>query len=156
MNYLDTLPVEVRNVDIQTNWMQWQRPYPQGNFPRASYGGAGNPPGAGMRGLLGLGAAMALGQNGEAAETVADMANGEAMRDPEYSRAVAEEAARKLVKISPFVGIAGAALSGYHGFERNRGNLGWGFAWGVLGYLFPVVTVPIAFAQGYGKRKRRR
>jgi hypothetical protein len=48
---------------------------------------------------------------------------------------------------------AGAALAVYHGYKRNHGSLGWGIAWGALGALFPLITVPVALAQGFGEEK---
>ena len=47
--------------------------------------------------------------------------------------------------------VAGAALSAYHGYKRNHESTGSAVGWGVLGGLFPVITVPVALAQGYGK-----
>ena len=47
---------------------------------------------------------------------------------------------------------AGVAASAYHGYKRNN-SVGWGIAWAFLGGLVPIVTVPIAIAQGFGKRK---
>jgi len=58
--------------------------------------------------------------------------------------------------ISPVWAVIGAVstgLSAYHGYRRND-SLGWGIGWGLLGGLFPIVTPAIAFAQGFGKRKR--
>ncbi len=46
-----------------------------------------------------------------------------------------------------------AALSGYHGYRRHRGSIGWGLAWFALGGIFPVITPTFAFAQGFGKAK---
>lgn len=51
--------------------------------------------------------------------------------------------------------IAGAALSTYHGYKRDRGSVGWAIGWGVLGYVVPYITVPVAFAQGYAKPAKR-
>lgn len=51
--------------------------------------------------------------------------------------------------------LGSAGLSGYHGYRRNRGSWGWALVWGSLGLLFPIITPAVAFAQGYGKRRRR-
>jgi hypothetical protein len=51
--------------------------------------------------------------------------------------------------------VAGAALGGYHGYKRNN-SVGWALGWSLLGSLFPIIVLPIAFAQGFGKRKRGR
>lgn len=47
-----------------------------------------------------------------------------------------------------------SGLSGYHGYKRNGGSVGWGVAWFLLGGLFPIITPTVAFAQGFGKRSR--
>ncbi len=46
---------------------------------------------------------------------------------------------------------AGAAASVYHGYKRNN-SIGWALWWGLMGSMFPVVTVPVAIAQGFGKK----
>lgn len=51
-------------------------------------------------------------------------------------------------------GIAGAALGAYHGYKRND-SVGWAIGWSLLGSLFPVIVIPVAYAQGIGKRKGR-
>lgn len=48
------------------------------------------------------------------------------------------------------LGITGAALAAYHGYKRDN-SVGWAAGWGLLGYLFPYITVPVALAQGYAK-----
>jgi len=49
-------------------------------------------------------------------------------------------------------GMAGSAVGAYHGYKRNN-SIGWAIGWAVLGGLFPVIVIPVAFAQGIGKRK---
>jgi hypothetical protein len=49
--------------------------------------------------------------------------------------------------------IAGTGLGAYHGYKRNN-SVGWAIGWGLLGGIFPVIVIPLAFAQGVGKRKR--
>ena len=51
-------------------------------------------------------------------------------------------------------GVAGAALGAYHGYKRND-SIGWAIGWSLLGSIFPVIVIPIAYAQGIGKRKGR-
>jgi hypothetical protein len=41
----------------------------------------------------------------------------------------------------------------YHGYKRNHGSIGWAIGWGLVGGLFPVISVGIAAAQGFGKAK---
>jgi len=50
-------------------------------------------------------------------------------------------------------GLAGTGLGAYHGYKRNN-SVGWGIGWALLGGMFPIIVIPLAFAQGVGKRKR--
>jgi len=45
--------------------------------------------------------------------------------------------------------IAGAAT--YHGYKRNQ-SIPWAIGWFALGSIFPVPTIAIAAAQGFGKK----
>jgi hypothetical protein len=47
--------------------------------------------------------------------------------------------------------IAGGAVGAYHGWKRDE-SIGWAIGWGVLGVLFPVIVIPVALAQGIGKK----
>lgn len=47
--------------------------------------------------------------------------------------------------------IAGTGMGAYHGYKRNN-SVGWAIGWGLLGGLFPIIVIPLAFAQGFGKR----
>jgi len=47
--------------------------------------------------------------------------------------------------------VAAAGASAYHGYKRNN-SIGWAIWWGLMGGLFPIITVPVALAQGFGKR----
>lgn len=49
--------------------------------------------------------------------------------------------------------IASTAALAYHGYKRND-SFGWALVWGLFGPLVWPITVPVAFAQGFGKRKR--
>jgi hypothetical protein len=49
---------------------------------------------------------------------------------------------------------AGTGLGAYHGYKRNN-SIGWGIGWGLLGGMFPLFTLPVAFAQGFGKRAKK-
>lgn len=51
------------------------------------------------------------------------------------------------------LGTGALAALTYHGYKRNDDSIGWGLTWGLLGSLAWPVTVPIAFAQGFGKVK---
>jgi hypothetical protein len=51
--------------------------------------------------------------------------------------------------------IGGTAIGAYHGYKRNNGSIGWAIGWALLGGIFPIITVPIAFAQGIGDPKGR-
>lgn len=46
--------------------------------------------------------------------------------------------------------LAGTAAGAFHGYRRND-SVGWGVWWALMGGLFPIVTVPIAVAQGFGE-----
>ncbi len=46
--------------------------------------------------------------------------------------------------------LVGMGLSAYHGYARNK-SVGWGIGWGVAGAVAPIITVPIALAQGFAK-----
>lgn len=52
------------------------------------------------------------------------------------------------------IGLAtiGAALGAYHGYKRDN-SVGWALWWAAWGALVPIVTVPVAIAQGFGKPK---
>jgi hypothetical protein len=57
-------------------------------------------------------------------------------------------------EINPIWGIvalAGAGLGAYHGWKRDH-SVGWAIVWALLGGTFPVITIPVAFAQGFAKR----
>lgn len=47
--------------------------------------------------------------------------------------------------------VAGAAGGAYHGYVRHHDSLGWALIWGILGGAFPIFTIPIAIAQGFGQ-----
>ena len=53
---------------------------------------------------------------------------------------------------SLFVGLAFAAIAGYHGYQRNSSLL-WAAVWATGGFICPVVTLPIAIHQGFANRK---
>ena len=46
--------------------------------------------------------------------------------------------------------VAGTGLGAFHGYRRT-GSVGWAIAWAILGGLFPIITLPIAYAQGFAK-----
>lgn len=51
------------------------------------------------------------------------------------------------------VAAVGMGASAYHGYKRNvaKDPLLWGLWWAFTGALVPIVTVPIAIAQGFAK-----
>ncbi len=49
--------------------------------------------------------------------------------------------------------LAGTALGAYHGYRRSD-SIGGAIGWGLLGSLFPLIVIPVAFAQGFGKPAR--
>lgn len=58
---------------------------------------------------------------------------------------------RDAVNSEPVSTAAALALT-YHGYKRT-GSLVWALIYGVLGKTFPIEAVPIALAQGFGKKK---
>ncbi len=44
--------------------------------------------------------------------------------------------------------VAGTGIGAYHGYKRND-SVGWAIGWALLGGLFPVIVIPVAFAQGF-------
>ena len=75
-----------------------------------------------------------------------DFAPASAVVEPAPTLADKVAAAWKIV--GPLAGAAGI----YHGYARNHSIL-WGIWWGVCAAAFPVITIPIALAQGFGKKK---
>jgi len=47
----------------------------------------------------------------------------------------------------------GAIAAGVHGYKRSGGSIGSTIGWSFLGAIAPIITVPVALAQGYGKRR---
>lgn len=62
---------------------------------------------------------------------------------------------RPLKVIWALASVAGTAIGAYHGYKRNE-SVGWAIGWALLGGLFPVVVIPVAYAQGIGERKSDR
>lgn len=48
-----------------------------------------------------------------------------------------------------------AVASAYHGYQRSGRKTGAAVGWGVLGFLFPLITPAVAMVQGYGEPKVR-
>lgn len=46
---------------------------------------------------------------------------------------------------------AGVALGAYHGYKRNN-SVAAAVGWGILGGLFPFITIPVSLAQGFAKK----
>lgn len=61
------------------------------------------------------------------------------------------EPSTTLINLYSIASTAGVILGAYHGYRRNS-SVGWAIGWGVLGGLFPFITIPISIAQGFGKR----
>lgn len=62
-------------------------------------------------------------------------------------------ARKALIVAYSLASIAGAGLGAYHGYKRNN-SVGWALGWAFLGSLFPIITIPVSMAQGFGERKR--
>ena len=52
------------------------------------------------------------------------------------------------------VSMLAAAASAYHGYRRNDESIGWAFGWAFFGSVLPVIALPVALAQGFGKPKK--
>lgn len=50
------------------------------------------------------------------------------------------------------VSTASAIAMTYHGYKRT-GSIVWALLWGAMGKWFPIETVPVAIAQGFGQKK---
>jgi hypothetical protein len=48
------------------------------------------------------------------------------------------------------LGTVSMAALAYHGYKRNN-SIGWAVAWALLGGAVPIISLPIAIAQGFGK-----
>lgn len=77
------------------------------------------------------------------------------LADPQPLAPESSGLARALRAAYVVAGMAGSAIGAYHGYKRND-SLGWAIGWAFLGGLFPVIVIPVAFAQGFGERKRGR
>jgi hypothetical protein len=58
-----------------------------------------------------------------------------------------------LMSLYSTLAIVAAGAAAYHGYKRND-SVGWAIWWGLMGAAFPVITLPIAFAQGFDARKK--
>lgn len=50
--------------------------------------------------------------------------------------------------------LAAIGALAYHGYRRNN-SVGWALAWGIGGGIFWPIALPVAFAQGFGKKRGR-
>jgi len=50
--------------------------------------------------------------------------------------------------------LIGAGAGAYHGYKRNR-SVGDAVVWGLLGGIFPVLTIPVSLAQGFGEKAKQ-
>jgi hypothetical protein len=53
---------------------------------------------------------------------------------------------------SPTVKTAAAVAMTYHGYKRT-GSILWALLYGLAGKTVPLIAVPVAAAQGFGKKK---
>lgn len=58
---------------------------------------------------------------------------------------------RETISSEPVKTASAIALT-YHGYRRT-GSIVWALVYGLMGRWIPVVSVPIALAQGYGEKK---
>ena len=52
-----------------------------------------------------------------------------------------------------YVALAAGGASAYHGYKRNASSnpLAWALWWGLWGAALPIITVPVALAQGFAE-----
>lgn len=60
----------------------------------------------------------------------------------------------KLAAFYGFLSLAGTAAGAYHGARRNHGSVLSAVLWGLLGGFAPLITVPVAAAQGFGQPRK--
>lgn len=58
---------------------------------------------------------------------------------------------RDTINSDPVSTAAALALT-YHGYKRT-GSIVWALVYGLAGKVFPIESVPIAVAQGFGQKK---
>lgn len=58
---------------------------------------------------------------------------------------------RDTINSDPVSTVAAIALL-YHGYKRT-GSIFWALVYGAAGKVFPIESVPIALAQGFGTKK---
>ena len=63
-----------------------------------------------------------------------------------------EEEFSPLSAIWTVASVAGVAAGAYHGYKRNNSIL-WALSWAFFGGLTPFFTIPLSYAQGFGKEK---
>jgi hypothetical protein len=51
--------------------------------------------------------------------------------------------------------LVSSAVSGYHGYKRNKGSVLWAAVWFMMGGALPVFVPTIAYAQGFGKPAKK-
>jgi hypothetical protein len=50
--------------------------------------------------------------------------------------------------------LLSAIASGYHGYRRYSGNIGWTALWGLGGAVFPIIVPIVALIQGFAEPRR--
>ncbi len=53
------------------------------------------------------------------------------------------------------VATASMLASGYHGYKRHNGSVGWAIGWGILGAIFPILTPGVALIEGYAQPEKK-
>lgn len=71
------------------------------------------------------------------------------------SAAAAPAETTEPTKFSALAAVAGPVFAGlgiYHGYKRNN-SVGWALGWGLLTATLPIIMIPLALSQGFGKPK---
>lgn len=58
--------------------------------------------------------------------------------------------AHRLWAVAATIAVGACA---FHGYKRNA-SIPWAVGWAALGGIAPVIAVPVALAQGFGKRSK--
>jgi len=69
-----------------------------------------------------------------------------------YNHVGADDNGNGVSTAGKLLGTVAVAAAAYHGYRRT-GSIGWTIGWAVVGALFPIIAIPVAVAQGYGKKK---
>lgn len=127
---------------LYVNGKLFQEPVTISHVPASGLGADRDPS------MGGLGRLSGLGQYVQYYPNFPSMGADEAV-------APAEEPSAGVRAVAALIGTAIVGAGIYHGYKRND-SVGWALGWGLMAGMFPIITIPIAIAQGFGKPKQMR